>query len=153
MSIWLVFQSLLKKRLLLDSDLKLSDQNSVWVLEGKHTTIFKSGKWSFGATIYTARICPWTTRSTLFWQDLTCCIWWNNRCHLLSGPLWLRVQSRSRTRLRIAISISRFGFALVLKGFKHYSTTIARLSLLSGLEQGLSQRGSYSGRGAEAEIV
>ena len=32
--------------------------------------------------------------------------------------------------------LSRFGFALVLKGFRHYSTTIARLSPLSGLERG-----------------
>ena len=52
-----------------------------------------------------------------------------------SGPLRLRVQSRSRTRLRIAVSIA-FCFALVLKGFRHYSTTITRLSSPSGLERG-----------------
>ena len=50
----------------------------------------------------------------------------------LSGPLRLRVQSRSRTRLRIAASIA-FYFVLVLKSFRHYSTTIARLCPVSGL--------------------
>ena len=91
----------------------------------------------------------------------------------LSGPLRLRVQSRSRMRLRIAVSIAFFFF--YFKGVGHYSATIARLSRLSGLERGgwellpvrgceigrdrafqsrsLSQRGSYSGRGTEAEIV
>ena len=65
--------------------------------------------------------------------------------------------------------LSRFCVALVLRGFRHYSATIARLSPLSGLEWGgpelltvrgseigrdrasqlhsLSQRGSYSGQG------
>ena len=93
----------------------------------------------------------------------------------LSGPLRLRVQSRSRTQLRIAASIA-FLFRACFKGvWGHYSTTIARLNPESGLERGgrelppvrgceiardsasqsrsLLQRGSYSGRGSEAEIV
>ena len=52
----------------------------------------------------------------------------------LSGPLRLRVQSRSRTRLRIA-PLSRF-FRAFLKGFRHCSTTIARLSPPSSLKRG-----------------
>ena len=94
---------------------------------------------------------------------------------LISGPLLFRVPSRSRTWLRIVASIS-FSFRPCFKeGFRHYSTTIAWLSFLGGLEWGgwellpvcaceigrdrasqshsLSQRTSYSGRGGEAEMV
>ena len=46
---------------------------------------------------------------------------------------WLGVQSQSRTRLRIVTSIAFF----FLTGFRHYSTTIARLNFLGGLEQGV----------------
>ena len=94
----------------------------------------------------------------------------------LSGPLRLRFRSRSRTRLRIAASIA-FSFRACFNGVLD---TIAPLSRgwappLSDLERGgwellpvhgceigrdrasqshsLSQRGPYSGRGAEAEIV
>ena len=52
-------------------------------------------------------------------------------------PPRLRVQSRSRTQLRIAASIgflSRTGFEGV---FRHYSTTITRLSPVSGLQGGV----------------
>ena len=53
-----------------------------------------------------------------------------------SGPPRLRVQSRSKTQLRIAASIqflSRTGFE---GDFRHYSTTIARLSPVSGFQGG-----------------
>ena len=36
----------------------------------------------------------------------------------------------------VAIENCRFGFALLLKGFRHYSTTIARLNFLGGSERG-----------------
>ena len=49
----------------------------------------------------------------------------------------------------------RFCFALVLKGFRHYNATIARLIPLSALEQGgwelLPGRGSEMGRGRAAQ--
>ena len=83
--------------------------------------------------------------------------------------------NRGRGRGWESRPLSRFCFALTLKGFWHCSATIARLSPLSGLERGgwellpvhgceigrdrafqsrsLSRRGSYSGQGAEAEIV
>ena len=54
----------------------------------------------------------------------------------LSGPLRLRVQSWSRTRLRIAGLYRVFVSRLFYKGLRHYRATIARLSFLSGLEQG-----------------
>ena len=56
------------------------------------------------------------------------------RCKL-SGPLRVTVQSRSRTRLRIAAPVTLL-FRAVLKGFRHYSTTIAQLSFPDGLERG-----------------
>ena len=95
----------------------------------------------------------------------------------LSGPLRLRVQSQSRTRLRIAASIAFLFRVCFKRGLRDYRTTIARLSplLVSGLGWGgwellpvrgceigrdrasqshsLSQRGSYSCRGGEAERV
>ena len=74
------------------------------------------------------------------------------RLQHLSGPLWLRVQLRSRARLRIAVSIT-FSFHACLnfeRGLRHYSATIARMGLLSGLGRGgwviLPARGCEIGR-------
>ena len=98
------------------------------------------------------------------------------------GPSKLRTSLRSSESLSVAILKSLvsgrrgvFVSRLFSRGFGHYSATIARLNPLSGLERGgwellpvrgceigrdrafqsrsLLQRGSYSGRGAEAEIV
>ena len=70
----------------------------------------------------------------VFFSSLLSGISWSFLLGRLSGPLRLRVQSRSRTRLRIAASIA-FLFHAYFKGaFRHYSTTIARLSPPSGLE-------------------
>ena len=52
----------------------------------------------------------------------------------LVAPCGLRVESRSRTRLRVRGLYRVFVSHLFLKGFEHYSTTIARLSPSSGLE-------------------
>ena len=69
-------------------------------------------------------------------------VWWSNKhsqeCYSsgLSGPLRLRVQSLSRKRLRTAAAIAFLCRVWLRGGFRQYSTSIARLSFLGGLEQG-----------------
>ena len=89
-------------------------------------------------------VCFWTVGQKVYLEEayvLFLPLWESARLAAkrvahLSGPLRLRVQSRSRPRLRIAASIAFLFRACFTGVFRHYSATIARLSPLSGLEQG-----------------
>ena len=79
------------------------------------------------------RVLPKTVASLGSGGSWVVCKW---AISALSDPVRLRVQSRPGMQLRIATYVAFLFRTCFERGFRHYSTTVAWLSPLSGLERG-----------------